>query len=457
MAFRPTPTGIAAGMTSFGALALLGAWLAAVMLGMLDAAPAALSDPPVDREQIERGAYLAVLADCSACHTPADRPAFSGGLAIATPIGTVYATNITPDLATGIGRYRLYDFERAVRRGILPDGTPLYPAMPFPSYARLSDSDVRALYAYFMNGVAPVKHPNEATGIPWPLSMRWPLTYWRMLFAPAVSQSGDTRDDPQYLRGAYLVEGLGHCGSCHTPRGFALQEKALTAADGPGYLAGGLVGHYVAGDLRGDPLTGLGRFTEEDILRLLQTGRTDNTAAFGGMAEVVSHSTQFMREEDLRAVAHYLKALPGSRHEAGFAYDPAETSQLAAGNVSAPGALDYLNNCAACHRSSGKGYTQTFPALAGNPVVNNDDPSSLISIVLNGGSVPSTGKAPAAFAMPPFRTRLDDQETAAIVTFIRSSWGNKGTAVTSPEVARLRQATAEDQSPTARLGRTIVQ
>lgn len=442
MGFKRSAPRVALGLAAFAGAGMLGAWLATVLFGDVGGNRAARLDRTSDAELINQGSYVAVLGDCAACHTgPGGKP-FAGGLPIATPIGTVYTTNITPDAKTGIGRYSLGDFERAVRRGVRPDSTSLYPAMPYPSYARMSEADIKALYAYFMGAVEPVAQPNRDADIAWPLSMRWPLTYWRWAFAPAVAEhAAALNGDPVLDRGAYLVEGPGHCGSCHTPRGLSLQEKALTAKDGQDYLSGGLIDHYVASNLRGDALTGLGNWSEDDIVALLQTGRTSDVAAFGGMADVVTHSTQLMRDEDLRAIARYLKSLPASGRETGFAYDATAATELAAGTVSARGALDYLNNCAACHRSSGRGYAETFPTLAGNPAVNGGDPSSLIAIVLNGGAMPGTAKAPTRFAMPPFADRLTDQEVADVVTFIRSSWGNKGSPVTPREVERLRTAT----------------
>jgi mono/diheme cytochrome c family protein len=441
MGRKLTPRRVFAGLVALGLVGVSSAWLATVVFGNTSGDRTAKLTTPVDQQLIDRGAYVAVLADCAACHTAAGGKPFAGGLPIATPIGTVYSTNITPDATTGIGAYSLGDFERAVRRGIVPDGMALYPAMPFPSYAKLTDADVASLYAYLTRGVQPVAETNKPSDIPWPLSMRWPLTYWRWLFGPSVGERPQTAADPVLARGAYLVEGPGHCGTCHTPRGLGLEEKALSAQDGAAYLSGGLVDNHVAKNLRGDPLTGLGGWSEDEIVQFLQTGRNQKTAAFGGMTDVVAHSTQFMREEDLRAIASYLKSLPGTRGEASFSPDAAVGSALAAGDVSARGSLDYLNSCAACHLSSGKGYVETFPALAGNPVVNSPDPSSLINIVLNGATVPPTEKAPTGFTMPGFADRLTDQEVADIVTFIRSSWGNKGSPVSSDEVVRLRSAT----------------
>ncbi len=422
-----------------GGLIIIGvaAYLATVLFGGIGGNRQAQL-APADQALIQQGAYVAILGDCAACHSAPGGQPFAGGLPISSPIGTIYSSNITPDKNTGIGNYSYGDFERAVRRGILPGGTTLYPAMPYPSYARLSDADTKALYAYFTQAVAPVSAPNKSTDIRWPLSMRWPLTYWRWLFAPAVrpavmANSGDA----VLARGAYLVEGLGHCGSCHTPRDTTLQEVALSG-DNPAYLSGADIDLYTAANLRGDPLTGLGAWSEDDIVQFLKTGHNAHEAVFGGMSDVVTFSTQHMTDADLKAIAHYLKSLPGTRNEPEFTYDEAQAKQLAALNVSAPGALDYMNNCAACHLSSGKGYDNTFPALAGNPVILSADPVSLIHIILAGSTRPATAGAPANFAMPGFAERLTDQEVAGIVSFIRSAWGNKAGTVSAGEVAKIR-------------------
>ncbi|WP_322008730.1 cytochrome c [Paraburkholderia sp. J12] len=435
-------------------------WVIAEVFGSRGGDPAFEQDGAIgaaDTALIKHGAYLATLGDCAACHTAKNGKPFAGGLAIATPIGNVYTTNITPDPATGIGSYTLNDFERALRSGIRRDGDPMYPAMPYPSYAHVSNDDVRALYAYFMHGVEPVNAPDRAPDIPWPMSMRWPLTYWRWVFAPkvqppvaAIAGTVDVADatpavpagDAAMLeRGRYLVEGLAHCGSCHTPRGVGMQEKALGDADGPDYLAGGLIDHHVANDLRGGDLTGLGRWSEADIVEFLRTGRNAQTAAFGGMRDVVEHSTQHMSDTDLLAIATYLKSLPDNQSDEHYRYAAAAGDALAKGDVSSRGAIDYLNSCAACHLSSGKGYRDTFPALAGNPVVNARDPTSLINIVLNGSAEVGTNRVPTQFTMPPFGDRLTDSDVADVVTFIRSSWGNQAGPVDASEVAKIRSQT----------------
>ncbi len=397
----------------------------------------AANDPQA--QLVKQGEYLARVADCAACHTAPKGQPFAGGLPIASPIGTIYSTNITPDKDTGIGNYSLEDFDRAVRHGIAKNGSTLYPAMPYTSYAKVRPADVKALYAYFMNGVQPVAQANKATEIPWPMSMRWPLSIWRKMFAPAVVADAASTDNDPIARGRYLVEGLGHCSACHTPRGFALQEKALTD-DSTAFLSGGVVDNFLAKNLRGDVTDGLGNWTEGDITAFLKGGRNDHSAAFGGMSDVVQHSAQHMSDDDLAAIAKYLKTLkPVDPNAKALAYDETVAKALRTGTDKSNGALTFLDNCAACHRSTGKGYTQTFPTLALSSTVNSADPTSLIHIVLRGGEMPWTKSAPTHYAMPGFDDRLTDQDVADVLTFVRSSWGNKAPAVTAAQVAKVRK------------------
>jgi len=414
------------------------AWVLAMLFpGGGGDANAKAPDPTPD--QIKQGEYLARLGDCAACHTAQGGKAYAGGLPIASPIGTIYSTNITPDPETGIGKYTYGQFERAVRRGIDAQGHTLYPAMPYPSFAKVSDQDVQALYAYFMHGVQPVKQQDRAEDIAWPLSMRWPLTYWRWLFAPKVSPIESTATgDASLARGQYLVETLGHCGACHTPRAFTLQEKALGPNDGSAYLSGGVSDDWIAPSLRGELASGLGSVSEAELATLLKTGRTDRSAVFGGMTDVVQHSTQYLSDEDVNAIARFLKSLPARRQEQALTYDAQTHAALASGNVQARGARLYIDNCAACHRTDGHGYAQVFPALAGNPVLNGSDAGSLIRLVLHGATMPSGRDAPTQFSMPAFHERLNDQQIADILTFARSSWGNRGGAVSAKDVAHYR-------------------
>jgi mono/diheme cytochrome c family protein len=400
---------------------------------------------------VDAGRYVAVASDCIACHTAPGGKPFAGGRAIASPIGDMFSTNITPDQKTGIGNYSLNDFDRAVRHGIRQDGATLYPAMPYPSYAKLSDQDVRALYAFFMHGVAPVNAAKRDNGIMWPLSIRWPVAIWRKSFAPAdMAPLVLSKYQSEALaRGAYLVQGPGHCGSCHTPRAISQRELALDEAGlgGKDYLAGGpLIDGWRAVNLRGDKADGLGAWTEQDIVDTLKTGRNRNTAVVGGpMNDVVAHSTQHMTEADLHAMAVYLKSLPASgKGQATFVASEDTAKALRAGHDSERGAQLYLDNCAACHRTDGKSNAITFPALPGNPTVLADDPSSLIRLILAGSRLPSTRERPSDLGMPGFAWRLSDDETAQLVTFVRQSWGNKAPAASSAEVAKVRKALEKD-------------
>ncbi len=390
---------------------------------------------------VKQGEYLARAGDCVACHTAKGGKPFAGGLPMETPIGTIFSTNITPD-PSGIGAYSFDDFDKAVRHGIAKNGSTLYPAMPYPSYARVNQADMQALYAYFMNGVEPVAQANKDSDIPWPMSMRWPLAMWRWAFAPAVADFTPVAgQDPVVSRGAYLVEGLGHCGACHTPRALTMQEKALSASDSSAFLAGSApLEGWIAKNLRGDHKDGLGSWDEAQLVQFLKTGRSDRSAVFGGMSDVIEHSMQYMSEDDLTAIARYLKSLPAvNPADKPHQYDPAVADALWNGDDSKRGAAVYIDNCAACHRTDGNGYTRVFPALAGNPVLQSDDPTSLIHIVLKGGTLPATHTAPSTFTMPAFDWRLSDQEVADVVNFIRTSWGNKGGDVTEKDVKALRE------------------
>ena len=390
---------------------------------------------------IKQGEYLARAGDCVACHTVKGGKPFAGGLAMETPIGTLYSTNITPD-PSGIGAYSFDDFDKAVRHGIAKNGSTLYPAMPYPSYARVNQADMQALYAYFMKGVEPVAQANKDSDIPWPMSMRWPLAMWRWAFAPAVADFTPVAgQDPVVSRGAYLVEGLGHCGACHTPRALTMQEKALGANDGSAFLSGSApLEGWIAKNLRGDHKDGLGSWDEAQLVQFLKTGRSDRSAVFGGMSDVIEHSMQYMSQADLTAIARYLKSLPAvDPADKPHKYDPAVADALWNGDDSKRGAAVYIDNCAACHRTDGNGYKRVFPALAGNPVLQSEDPTSLIHIVLKGGTLPATHTAPSTFTMPAFDWRLSDQEVADVVNFIRTSWGNKGGDVTAKEVKALHE------------------
>ncbi|MEN4769991.1 c-type cytochrome [Duffyella gerundensis] len=404
----------------------------------------ALAEDNSGAEQIKRGEYLARAGDCIACHTTTGGKPFAGGLSMDTPIGTIYTTNITPDKKTGIGDYSYDDFQQAVRHGVAKNGDTLYPAMPYPSYAVVNDEDMKALYAYFMHGVQPVEQDNRKNDIPWPLSMRWPLAVWRGIFAPDVKAFQPApQQDAVVARGQYLVEGLGHCGACHTPRSITMQEKALNNGEGTDFLAGSNapIDGWTATSLRGDNRDGLGRWSESDLAQFLRYGRNDHTAVFGGMTNVVEHSLQYLTDEDITAIARYLKTLGAKDpNQVAFSKDDTVARALWNGDDSKPGASVYIDNCNACHRSDGIGYKRVFPALQGNSVVLADDATSLIHIVLAGSTLPGLKGAPSDIVMPGFGWRLNDQQVADVVNFIRTSWGNTAkTSVTAKDVAEVRK------------------
>lgn len=405
---------------------------------MLSAGAAQAAD---DVQRIQHGEYLARAGDCAACHTAPGGVPFAGGLKMTTPIGAIYSTNITPDKQTGIGEYSLQAFSDAVRKGVARDGTRLYPAMPYPSFAKISDDDVRDLYLYFTHQVKPVAQQNKDSDIPWPLNIRWPLALWNLAFREDGSYRPDAKQSAEWNRGAYLVQGLGHCGTCHTPRGIGFQEKALTQSDSA-YLSGGTLEGWHAANLRADPVGGLGNWRTEDITRFLKTGHNSRFAAFGSMVDVVQDSTQHLSDADLQAIAGYLQSLPGDSRQKPPQADAKTAKALFSGDVSRPGAQAYLDNCAACHRSNGLGYRDTFPQLAHNPALLDEDPSSLISIIINGSRTPMTVSAPTGLTMPDFGWRLSDEQVAQVASFVRNSWGNHAPAVTAEQVREIRKNSA---------------
>ena len=290
MSLKITPLRVVTTVIVLGAVGLGGAVGAAEAFGGIGGDPNASLSVPVTPALIQRGAYVAVEGDCAACHTDPGGQAFAGGLPIATPIGTVFTSNITPDKTTGIGTYTYGDFERAVRRGIRPDGNSLYPAMPFPSYAHISDADMQALYAYFTQSVQPVAQADKPVDMPWPLSMRWPLTYWRWAFAPAVKSLRPpcSRVTRQNLRVA-LISSRGWniaapaipivVSACRSWRSRRRTGRNISVAQWSITITPAICAATM--------LTGLGSWSEADIVAFLKNGRNSKTAAFGGMAEVV--------------------------------------------------------------------------------------------------------------------------------------------------------------------------
>ena len=379
---------------------------------------------------IEQGRYLAVAGDCFACHAQSGK----GGHAINSPLGAIYATNITPSKTAGIGNYTLSQFSDAVRRGVRADGSQLYPAMPYTAYAKLGDEDLAALYAYFMHGVQPVDTPSPQTRLPFPFNLRFSMKAWNALFLDDKPYAPVKGQSVEWNRGAYLVQGLGHCSACHSSR--------TTLGGSDDGLSGGLIpvlGWY-APSLTSDAEAGLGDWDTAHIVELLQTGVSPRATVFGPMAEVVRQSLQHMETSDVRAMAVYLKSLPGPAQVAKKA--PRDTSEQARQQL-ALGAKLYEAQCASCHQADGKGVPPGYPPLAGNRALTTDSAVNAIRLVLNGGFAPGTTGNPRPYGMPPFGPIMDDAEVAAVVTYLRASWGNDAPAVSALEVNRYRSVPLE--------------
>lgn len=395
--------------------------------------------PPAATEaasEVERGRELVVLADCMACHTTRGGEPYAGGSAIPTPFGNFYAPNITPDPETGIGRWSADDFWRALHNGVSPDGRLLYPTFPYTNYTKISRRDSDAMYAY-LRTVKPVRKPNREHELRFPYNQRWLLAAWRALyFRPGVYQADPDRS-AEWNRGAYLVQGVAHCSACHEAR------NALGAIRDTENPAGGLVLHWYAPSLYHMSEAGVQDWSEDEIVELLKTGRTrpggngPYAAALGPMAEVVFQSLQHASEDDLRAMAVYLKSLPNasngtSNSEARFA----SASQLSPALQA--GAKIYAKHCADCHGERGEGRPPAASALAGNRAVCMDSTVNTVRMVLYGGYTPGTVGNPRPFGMPPFYQTLSNVDIARVLNYVRTSCGNTVPAVSADEVENNR-------------------
>jgi mono/diheme cytochrome c family protein len=391
--------------------------------------PAASAADPQDFQQIERGRYLTIAADCAACHTvPGSGQDFAGGRPIETPFGTIVGTNITPDMETGIGAWSDQEFVDALRKGIRRDGRLLYPAMPFPYFTRLTDEDARAIRAY-LNTVAPVRQAVVANQLPFPFSIRMSLLAWRVLYFDEGRLTPTAGKPAEWNRGAYLVEGAAHCGACHTPKTMLGGDKSSRA------LQGSSLQGWFAPNITNDKRRGLGDWSIEDVVAYLGTGHNRIAAAAGPMGEEVALSSSRLTQADLRAIAVYLKDQPGQAGEADKPLDPGDKAMTA-------GAAIYADLCAACHRMDGAGVAGLLPALAASPAVQSVEPTSLLRVVLRGVRSIGTAAAPTAPAMPSFAWQLDDDQVAAVTTYVRNAWGNAAPAVSVGAAAEARSQLA---------------
>jgi mono/diheme cytochrome c family protein len=429
-----------------GALALLLAAAALVAwLNTRDEADHASSQATAPTpEMIARGAYLARAGNCMGCHTTRGGTPFAGGVGINTPFGAVYTSNLTPDREQGLGQWTPQDFWRALHNGRSRSGRLLYPAFPYGNYTQVTREDSDALFAYLQTLPASAQ-VNRAHELRWPYDTQSALAVWRAIyFSPGVYQA-DARNSPEWNRGAYLVQGLGHCSACHTPR------DSLGASDESMPLSGGLIPmqNWYAPSLTSPAEAGVADWDTQHIVGLLKTGTSQRGAVIGPMAEVVLGSTQYLSVPDLISMATYLKALPQSEVSApavaavAAGTSPAPGPALTAGNGPSPGPISqggklYEKHCAQCHGMDGQGVAGAYPPLAGNRAVTMKTTANLVQIVMNGGFAPATQSNPRPFGMPPYVLVLSDSETALLLTWVRSAWGNQGAEVSEFEVAKFR-------------------
>jgi mono/diheme cytochrome c family protein len=402
-------------------------WRGTILFAALAVIGSAKADP--DNYVIgQRGRALAIAGDCVACHTAPGGKPFAGGLALATPFGVIMTPNITPDDATGIGRWTQAEFSRAMHEGRGRNGSYLYPAFPYPYFTEVTREDTDAIYDY-LRTLAPVTNAVNRRTLPFPFSVRALMIGWNSLFFKPSPFVPDAQRSAEFNRGAYLVEGLGHCGACHTPL------NAFGANKASQFLQGNRIDDWTAPNITNDQQSGLGKWSVDDIVQYLKNGQTRTTTASGPMRDVIENSTSKMAEADLKAIAVYLK-------ERGSAGTPAPAAVPASDPRMQVGQAIFVDTCSACHTRNGAGIEHMFPRLADNAIVKQSDPTTLMRIVLTGVRGAGTEAFPTSPAMPSFGYRLDDNQVAAVVTYIRNSWGNNASAVDAGMVKTLRSHVA---------------
>ena len=380
--------------------------------------------------QVEQGRYLARAGDCISCHTAPGGKPFAGGLAIRTGFGVIYAPNITPDQDTGIGSWTADDLYRAMHTGHDDEGKHLYPAFPYPWFTKVTRADVDAIKA-FLDTVPAVHQPNKPSHLEWWLRWRPLIAAWNLLNFDEGEFKPDPSKSAAWNRGAYLVEGLGHCGACHSAKG-PLGGVAEGSRLGGGELPDGWYAPSLAGTLR----DGLGEWRAADIVEYLRTGSTAHTAPAGAMSEVVANSTSHLSDADLQSIAAYLKDLPASPR------DDARPAELGQAGLARGEAL-FVDQCMGCHMNDGGGVPGVFPALAGSSAIQARDPGTVLRVVLDGAHIVATSAKPTGIAMPAFDWKLDDQQVADVGSYIRNAWGNRAPAVDAAAVAAARRSLAD--------------
>lgn len=404
--------------------------LAVMVSGLLVSLPAQ-TQPGSGPSLTEKGQYLATAGDCAACHTASGGKPFAGGLAIATPIGHIVATNITPSKIAGIGNYTLADFEKAVRHGVRKDGANLYPAMPYTAYAKITDKDIQALYAYFMHGVKPVDEKAQATALPFPFNIRLSMAGWNLIFARGTPFVADTSKSTEWNRGAYLAEGLAHCSTCHTPRNMLMAEESDKS------LGGASLGTWFAPNITSDVHAGIGGWSQHDLASYLTTGQSDNGSQAGGpMLEAISKSFSKLSAGDIKALTTYLRDVPAQSDNATSAKASSPVpvlSDIPIMNGTAPeGAQLYETHCSTCHQLSGQG-SNGIPALYNNAGLRRPVADNAVMAVLD-GLEPVQGQV-----MPAFHGKMNDQQVSVLVNYLFKTWGNPAVQTTPERVKSLRE------------------
>lgn len=387
-------------------------------------APAPVQASAAREGIIQRGRYLVEAGDCVACHTEQGGARMAGGRAVPTPFGTLLAPNITPDSDTGIGRWSADDFYRALHEGKDREGRHLYPAFPYNYYTKVTREDADAMFAY-LQSVPAVRHEVHSNQLPFPFNIRALMVVWNWLFFDEGTYRPDAEKPAQWNRGAYLVQGLGHCAACHTPKNFLGGPKDDRA------FQGGHFAEWFAPDITANRRFGVGAWSDEALREFLHDGHNEHSLASGEMGEVVTFSTSQLDDVDLAAVVAYVRSLPPSPAIRTSAPDPAVMRQ---------GEAIWQDACSACHRMDGSGVPKYFPPLKANSNVQQSDPTTLLHFVLAGTRHWPTQGAPTPLSMPAFDWKLDDAQVAAVVTYVRNSWGNAAPPVSADQVADLRQA-----------------
>jgi mono/diheme cytochrome c family protein len=399
----------------------------ATLLSVVAVCPAYAGSDQQEFTVIERGRYLSILSDCGGCHTAPGGQPFAGGRAIETPFGNIVAPNITPDLDTGIGAWTADQFDAAVRRGLGSNGAHLYPAMPYNAYTRMSRDDVLAIRAY-LGSLEPVRQSSTANTLSFPFNVRSLMAVWNKLYFADGEYKPDRTKSAEWNRGKFIVDGPAHCGACHTP-------KTMLGGDRDDqYLQGANLQGWSAPDITNSSRTGLGGWTVEDVALYLKTGHNRLSAATGPMAEAVELSTSRMSDADTMAITTYLKSLPGKAGD--------EKSSPVDDNMMSAGAAIYRDQCSACHGIEGRGVAHLFPSVRESAMARSSDPTTVIRILLRGARSASTQAEPTAPGMPSYGRQLDDRQIAAVLNYVRNSWGAAAPVVEARDVTRVRSETA---------------